>query len=448
MAAFETVAQAVSAGDAGLVAGLAARPLKPLRNNFVERPWGGLRLRELKGLWPLPDQIRSTGLGLGETFEISACDEDEEARAHPSRIRFEDGSELTLSALLERHAAALLGPDFTALYGASFPLLPKLLDVKELLSVQGHPEGHTEVYVIIDAEPGASIRVGFNRDLEAGRLAADLRRGLDLQRRVLDALEPGVDLQRVQNALEAWLADRASGTGAAPAAFEGLCRGGRSGAELAAVLGELKALYWYVLDAMNVLDVAAGDVVYNANPERVAARRGRARSAEVHALGNPERREILALEIRRPGPTFRAWDNVRFPPRRVDLGAALEALNLERTEAEEFRVATVPAAGRDGVFRSVRTPEFELEHLRPAPGGSVAVPAEPPHCLHALGGRVEIRSARGGGLGFLEAGESAVVPIGVGAYRVVAEAGPVEIVKVGLPRLRAAGRGGSEAEGR
>ena len=45
--------------------------------------------------------------------------------------------------------------------------------------------------------------------------------------------------------------------------------------------------------------------------------------AEVHALGNPEGREILALEIRRPGPTFRAWDNVRFPVRDVDVDAAL-----------------------------------------------------------------------------------------------------------------------------
>ncbi len=389
-----------------------------------------MRLRELKGLCPLPDQARLTGFGLGESFEIAACDEDEEARAHPSRLRFEDGSELSLPVLLARHAGTLLGPAWVRRHGANFPLLPKLLDVKELLSVQGHPEGHTEVYVIIDAEPGATMRLGFNRDLDSAALKAELEGGRERQRRLLELLAPGMEPQTVQELLQPWFADRRAGLGAVPDGLRARCRPDAAG-EVEALLEQLKTLYWRVLDAMNALPVAAGDVVYNANPARIAAERPP--SAEVHALGNPEGREILALEIRRPGPTFRAWDNVRFPVRPVDVAGAVAALNLRRTLPAEFRVEPVSVPGRAGVFRSVVTPSFVLEHLRPT-AAPVAVPVEAPHCLHVLCGRIELETAAGVSLGLLECGESAIVPIGVGGYR-VSRTGPgeVEVVKVGLP---------------
>ncbi|HEX5418797.1 MAG TPA: hypothetical protein VFY39_02245 [Gammaproteobacteria bacterium] len=432
----ESVAEAVAAGGDGLAAQLAAHLLRPLRNNVVERPWGGVRLREFKGLCPLPDQARLTGLGLGEAFEISACDEDDEARAYPSRIRFEDGTELALPRLLERHCAALLGTEFAARYGCGFPLLPKTLDVKELLSVQGHPEGYTEVYIIIDADPGATIRLGFNRDLEPRGFAARLGRGRELQQRLLEMLGPQVDEHQLQAELQDWFADRLPGAGVAPAALFERCRNAAARRELEALLGELKALYWYVLDAMNELPVTPGDVIYNANPPRIAEAAGRLPSAEVHALGNPERREILALEIRRPGPTLRAWDHVRFPLRRLDVEAAVSALNLRRTEPEEFRVEPAAVPGRPGVLRSVGAPQFEIEHLRPRTGKPVTVPAEPPHCLHVLGSPVSLRTAAGAELGILERGESAIVPIGVGAYELAAAGEGAEVVKVGLPELR------------
>jgi hypothetical protein len=426
-----TIAEAVQAGDPRVVARLAASLLKPLKNNFVERPWGGMRLRTFKGLHPLPDQPLVTGSGLGETFEISACREDREARAHPSRLRFEDGSELTLGALLEQHSAALFGRGFAARHGGDFPLLPKTLDVKELLSVQGHPAGHTEVYVIIDADPDATIRLGFNRDLDGAAWAAELTAGRACQQRLLDRLDPAADLVRLHTRLQAWFADRAAGLAAGRHALTEAraLRGGMIGID--GLLEELKALYWRVLDVMNVLPVAAGDVLYNANPPRVAS--AASASAEVHALGNPEGREIVALEIRRPGPTFRAWDNVRFPLRPIDVAAAVASLSLSRTEPGEFRVEPVPIAGRPGVFRSVEAPLFELEHLRPTRDRSVAVPAEPPHCLHAISGCVELHADRGARLGVLERGESAIVPIGVGAYRLEAGTDGAEVVKVGLP---------------
>jgi hypothetical protein len=196
-------------------------------------------------------------------------------------------------------------------------------------------------------------------------------------------------------------------------------------------LAALHGVYWSVLDALNAIPVAAGDVIYNANPARVVAAGGRPASAEVHALGNPEGRGVLALEIRRPGPTFRAWDNVRFPLREIDVDAALGALNLGATRPSEFVVQ--PKGVRPGVRRSVDCEYFRLEHLAPTKAQPVDVPASPPHSLHALAGRVTVRGAAGLELGALERGQSALVPVGVGAYRVVAVKESAELVRVELP---------------
>src|SRR5690606_20428701 len=99
---------------------------------------------------------------------------DVEAAQYPSIVPLADGTEVPLPRLLERHAEALLGADFVRRYGRRWPLLPKTLDVAELLSVQGHPPGNTEVYVVMDAEPGATIRLGFAVDVDAGALERKL----------------------------------------------------------------------------------------------------------------------------------------------------------------------------------------------------------------------------------------------------------------------------------
>jgi hypothetical protein len=157
-------------------------------------------------------------------------------------------------------------------------------------------------------------------------------------------------------------------------------------------------------------------------------------SAEVHALGNPERREILALEVRRPGPTFRAWDNVRFPVREVDVDAAIAALNLRRTSAADFVVEPRAVPGRTGVYCSVDSPVFRVEHLRPEAEAPVAVPAEAPHSLHVLAGEVIVVADDERLVGRLARGDSALVPIGVGGYAVHTDTS-ADIVKASLPPL-------------
>jgi mannose-6-phosphate isomerase class I len=201
--------------------------------------------------------------------------------------------------------------------------------------------------------------------------------------------------------------------------------------EVEAQLTTLRDTYWAVLESLNAVPVNAGDVVYNANPSWIAAASGNPVSAEVHALGNPEGRGVFALESRRPGTTFRAWDNVRFPLREIDIDAALEGLNLTATRAADFIVE--PKLVRPGVRRSVDSEYFRLEHLEPTPQLTIDVPASAPHSLHALGGSVRVVRTSGEALGTLDRGESAVVPAHVGAYRLIADGEPAALVKVDLP---------------
>jgi len=414
-------------GDRAAAAALGRKLLKPAADNLVERPWGGTRLQAFKRL-----DAAASGRShpIGESFELAADDDDEEARGHPSVLRLDDGSEIALPRLLSIHASALLGEPFVQRHGRKLPLLPKLLDVHELLSVQAHPAGNTEVYVIVAAARGATLRLGFSADVDAASFGAELAAGRKEQARLLELAAKRVSPETLQSELKPWLARRDAAPDALVATLA--AHGVRAHrAELARCLAALHRVYWSALDRLNAIPVTPGQVIYNSNPPRVVATRGVPASAEVHALGNPEGLPVLALEIRKPGPTFRAWDNVRFPIRDIDIDAALAALNLGATSPEEFIVELEPV--RDGVLRSVDCEYFRLDHLRPTRERAVTVPASGPHTLHALEGASTVYATDGESLGTLARGESALVPIGVGAYRVAVDVEPVEIVKVDLP---------------
>jgi mannose-6-phosphate isomerase class I len=419
-----TEAERLMAGDSAAAAALGTRLLKPRRDNLVERPWGGTRLRDFKRLGAATP--RGT---IGESFELAADDSDDEARKYPSVIDLHDGSTVTLPSLLSAHAETLLGAAFVGRYGRRLPLLPKLLDVAELLSVQAHPPGGTEVYVIVAADPGTTIRLGFSKDADAKKLAAQFAAGRRDQQRLLD-LVGALSADQLQSLLKPWLSNR----GATITAIERVLRprvASTKWADVAACLSALRTVYWQALDSMNAVPVSAGAVVHNSNPPRIVAASGRPASAEIHALGSPEGRTLLALEIRRPGVTYRAWDNVRFPLRPIDIDATLGAVNLSATRPDEFIVKPRPV--RAGVQRSVDSEYFRLEHLAPTALTSVDVPATQPHTLHALAGAVSVYATDGEVVGRLARGESALVPVGVGAYRVVADEEPALIVKVELP---------------
>jgi len=79
---------------------------------------------------------------------------------------------------------AWLGPAHVARHNTDPALLVKLLDAGQRLPVHVHPDrpfalahlaspyGKTEAWIVLDAAPGASVHLGFTRDVAAGELAA------------------------------------------------------------------------------------------------------------------------------------------------------------------------------------------------------------------------------------------------------------------------------------
>jgi mannose-6-phosphate isomerase len=126
---------------------------------FKERIWGGRNLETLYGK-PLPP-----GLRVGESWEISDRPGDESVIARgPLRGR-------TLRWLMEQCPAGLIGPRQPA--PARFPLLIKIIDAQDTLSLQVHPpaavaarlggEPKTEMWYVARAEQKAELFVGLNR---------------------------------------------------------------------------------------------------------------------------------------------------------------------------------------------------------------------------------------------------------------------------------------------
>jgi mannose-6-phosphate isomerase class I len=414
---------------------MAGQIIVTARNNFVERPWGGTRLRAFKSLCPLPDQVRLTGSGLGESFELAAFDDDAEAARYPSKVADRDGTAWALPELIREHADVLLGQEWIEKYGRCIPLLPKFLNVRELLSVQGHPEGHTEAYVVVDAEPGATIRLGFRQAVDPVEFGRVLEEGRQRQVELAGLLGEQTDWLALQSILGGWFADKGSDAQTIIPelmALSGAAAGGAWADKAAALADSLKRTYWHVLDAMNEIELVPGQVIHNSIPQRILDAEQRIAAAEVHALGNPEQREFVMLEVRRPGPTLRAWDNVRFPMRDVDLVAALDVLNLSPTRPEEFVCDRQPGQGR-GHSVSVDSPYFRIEHVELAVGQSFEAAGEDPHCLHVLAGSVEIATEKGVDTTILRCGDSAFVPREVHGWRGVARDADLHLVKVHLP---------------
>lgn len=129
--------------------------MTPCFRHGAETPWGGHMLRELF-MKDAPEDIT------GESLEISALD------GHESAVANGEHAGKTLGAMV-----TLWGEALTGVSGGEFPLLLKLLDAQQPLSVQVHPGdayaqahdgklGKSEAWVILNAEPGARIVYGLD----------------------------------------------------------------------------------------------------------------------------------------------------------------------------------------------------------------------------------------------------------------------------------------------
>jgi mannose-6-phosphate isomerase len=137
---------------------------------FKERIWGGRNLETLYGK-PLP-----SGRPVGESWEICDRPGDENVIANgPLRGR-------TLHWLMEQCPAALLGARDPA--PARFPLLIKIIDAEDKLSLQVHPpatvaarlggEPKTEMWYVARAGPKAEVFVGLKKGVTRAEFEREL----------------------------------------------------------------------------------------------------------------------------------------------------------------------------------------------------------------------------------------------------------------------------------
>ncbi len=152
-----------------------AESLHPLTFDpvLVPKPWGGRRLVAYGKALP-PEAT------FGESWEIADLPAAAVTSSEQTRTPVAAGPHAgrALRDLIATHHAELLGHASSAA-GGDFPLLVKLLDAHEHLSVQVHPSAEyfaahpgtwlkTESWYVMDAEPGAvvykGVRPGVTRD--------------------------------------------------------------------------------------------------------------------------------------------------------------------------------------------------------------------------------------------------------------------------------------------
>lgn len=170
-------------------------PVLRLIPAYKDYIWGGQRLvREYHKQYD--------GVRLAESWELSC---------HPdgkSVIAEGDGAGMELSEYLKRKNPGGLGTNCSRF--KDFPILVKLIDADEDLSVQVHPSdsyalkhegqyGKTEAWYVMDARPGAVVYCGLTREVTEEELQAhienqtlmELLHPLDARRGDVVLVEPG-----------------------------------------------------------------------------------------------------------------------------------------------------------------------------------------------------------------------------------------------------------------
>ncbi|MFP4173628.1 MAG: type I phosphomannose isomerase catalytic subunit [Candidatus Hydrogenedentota bacterium] len=156
--------------------------LLPLDEGYFPRIWGGRRLEKLYGK-PLPESET-----IGEAWLVS------DHPQHESIVMDGPRKGETLRSLLEEDARYILGSHAQVTVHGRFPLLLKLLDAQDVLSVQVHPDdecakrlgepdvGKTEMWHVLHAEPGSELICGLDPGVTAEQLEGLVSDGPALER--------------------------------------------------------------------------------------------------------------------------------------------------------------------------------------------------------------------------------------------------------------------------
>lgn len=138
-------------------------PLK-FKPIFKDKVWGGDKIKKIfdKDFSPLPN--------CGECWELSGVKENLSVVVNG----FLKGN--NIEELTEVYLGDLVGEKVYERFGLKFPILVKIIDSREWLSVQVHPDdklankrhgenGKTEMWYILDADKDAELISGFNREM-------------------------------------------------------------------------------------------------------------------------------------------------------------------------------------------------------------------------------------------------------------------------------------------
>jgi mannose-6-phosphate isomerase len=131
---------------------------------FKDKIWGGQKINTVLGkdFAPLPN--------CGETWEVS------DVEGNVSVVKEGALKGESLRDLVAQYKDELVGKHVYEQYGDRFPLLIKFIDANDDLSIQVHPDdklakergsgfGKTEMWYIMQADEGAKLNSGFNREV-------------------------------------------------------------------------------------------------------------------------------------------------------------------------------------------------------------------------------------------------------------------------------------------
>lgn len=158
-----------------------ARSLKLSPDLFTplsRTPWAG---QAIAGSYK--KAFAKSGAKIGEAWEIS-CDP-----AFPSVVQ---GTGRSLRDWIAAHPDEMLSPSYVRSYGPHCEILVKLLNAADPLSVQVHPtdvdpylkqdeSGKPESWLVLDAEPGQGLYLGFSKPVSRETLRSLLAKDADLR---------------------------------------------------------------------------------------------------------------------------------------------------------------------------------------------------------------------------------------------------------------------------
>jgi len=151
--------------------------LYPLKFSPIvkEKIWGGEKLKNVLNK-------RYAGDNTGECWEISTVKDNISVVSEG----FLAGN--NLQELIEVYMGDLVGDKVFEKFGLEFPLLIKFIDADDDLSIQVHPDdktarerhdsfGKTEMWYVLESDPGAELISGFKKELSKGEYIDALASG-------------------------------------------------------------------------------------------------------------------------------------------------------------------------------------------------------------------------------------------------------------------------------